>query len=211
MPDWRVAGSYFEACNCDAICPCRRQGGLKLTTGSTYGVCDFALSWHVERGHAGALDLSGFDVVLAGSYRDDEAGKPWRVCLYADERASLAQREALAEIFLGRRGGTAFANYAKAIKEVYAIRAAAIAFDHRPARWFMRAGNHVEVKATRAVEGQNAVTCGIPGHDRPGVEVVADVMRVDDGALRFEVHGRCGFATDFDYAANVTAAAQVIP
>ena len=45
MADWRVAGSYFEACNCEAICPCRRQGGQKLTTGSTYGVCDFALSW----------------------------------------------------------------------------------------------------------------------------------------------------------------------
>ena len=47
----------------------------------------------------------------------------------------------------------------------------------------MRAGNQVEVTATRAVEGQNAVTCGIPGHDHPGVEVVADVMRVNDVAL----------------------------
>src|SRR5207247_8878790 len=23
----RVVGTYFEACNCEAICPCRRQGG----------------------------------------------------------------------------------------------------------------------------------------------------------------------------------------
>src|SRR5215470_2453763 len=86
--DWRVAGSYFEACNCDAICPCRRQGGVKTTTGSTYGVCEFALSWFVSAGRIGTLDLSDRAVVLAGYYRDDEPQKPWRVCLYVDERAS---------------------------------------------------------------------------------------------------------------------------
>lgn len=64
---WRVAGSYFEACNCEAICPCRRQGGQKLTTGSTYGVCDFALSWRVMQGRFRDLDLTGLSVVLAGS------------------------------------------------------------------------------------------------------------------------------------------------
>ena len=25
--DWRVRGSYFEGCNCEAICPCRSVGG----------------------------------------------------------------------------------------------------------------------------------------------------------------------------------------
>ena len=206
LPDWRVGGSYFEACNCEAICPCRRQGGLKLGSGSSYGVCDFALSWHVERGHDGTLDLSGFDVVLAGSYRDDEAGKPWRVCLYVDERAGRAQRDALAGIFLGRRGGTALTNFAKAIKDVYAIRPAAIMLDHRPARWYIKADDFVEVRATHAVEEQNAVSCGIPGHDHPGVEVVANVMRVEDDTLRWEVRGRCGFATDFDYVCDLPAA-----
>jgi hypothetical protein len=27
MVPWRVSGSYLEACNCEAICPCRRIGG----------------------------------------------------------------------------------------------------------------------------------------------------------------------------------------
>src|SRR5437899_50343 len=136
---WRVAGSYFEACNCEAICPCRRQGGLKLTTGSTYGVCDFALSWRVMQGHFGDLEFTGLSVVLAGSYRDDEAGKPWRVCLYVDERASPAQQEALTQIFLGRSAGTARRNFAAAIGEVYAVRSAKIELEHTPRRWFMRA------------------------------------------------------------------------
>lgn len=48
------------------------------------------------------------------------------------------------------------------------------------------------------------VSCGIPGHDHPGREVTADILRVSDGPLQWEVHGRCGFATDFAYAADGT-------
>ena len=51
-PPWHVTGTYFEACNCQAICPCRRRGGLKPTGRSTYGICDFALSWQVMQGSA---------------------------------------------------------------------------------------------------------------------------------------------------------------
>lgn len=205
MSDWRVAGTYFEACNCEAICPCRRQGGM--TGGdSSYGVCDFALSWHIDLGHADGRDLSGYDVVLAGSYRDDEANQPWRVVLYVDERAGEAERQSLADIFLGRRGGTAFSNYAGAITQVYAVRPAAITLDHRPARWYMKASDFVEVRATQPVAAATTVSCGIPGHDHPGSEVIADVMRVQDEALRWEVHGRCGFVADFDYVADPAVA-----
>lgn len=200
--EWRVAGSYFEACNCDAICPCRRQGGQKLTTGSTYGVCDFALSWQITEDQFGGLGLSGLAAVMAGSYRDDETGKPWRVCLYVDERADAAQREALAHIFLGRSTGTALRNFAAAICDVYAVRPAKIELDHTPRRWFMRASDYVIARATRPVPSALAVSCGIPGHDHPGEEVVADLMKVDDGPLQWDVSGRCGFATDFDYSSD---------
>ena len=126
---WAVAGPYFEACTYEAICPCRRVGGAPGGR-STYGVCDFALGWTVARGHADGLDLSGLEVVMAGSYDDDEPGSPWRVILYVDERASEEQHVALASIFLGRAGGTTFVNFARLIGEVYAVRSAAIAIDH---------------------------------------------------------------------------------
>jgi hypothetical protein len=201
--EWRVSGSYFEACNCDAICPCRRQGGQKLTTGSTYGVCDFALSWRITKGRWGDLELSGLSVVLAGFYRDDEAGKPWRVCLYVDEQATSAQHEALAKIFLGQAGGTPLRNFAKAIGEVYAVRPARIELDHRPRRWFMRASDYVSVRASVTVSSDvGPVSCGIPGHDHPGEELQTELMQVEDDPLRWEFHGRCGFASDFDYASD---------
>jgi hypothetical protein len=46
------------------------------------------------------------------------------------------------------------------------------------------------------------VACGVPGLDRPGVELVHEVMKVTDPFLDFEFHGRCGFATDFDYSGS---------
>ena len=199
--DWSVSGTYFEACNCDAICPCRRQGGVKLTTGSTYGVCEFALSWFVTNGRMDGVDLAGRSVVLAGFYRDDESGKPWRVCLYVDEQATPAQHDALAAIFLGRAGGTPLNNFAKAIADVIVVRRAAIELDHRPGRWFMRASDFVHVRATAPVHSDAAVSCGIPGHDHPGQEVHAD-MRVADDPLQWDVHGRCGFASTFDYSSD---------
>ena len=71
--DWQLQGTYLEACNCEVICPCRRIGG-RLGGRSTYETCMGALSWAIEQGHAGDLNLSGQRVVLVGRYDDDEAG-----------------------------------------------------------------------------------------------------------------------------------------
>jgi Protein of unknown function (DUF1326) len=91
---WEVAGSYFEACNCNAVCPCRRVDG-RAGGRSTHGVCQFALSWQITRGVAGTLPLDGLAVVMGGWYHDDEHGSPWRVILYVDDNANHEQHDAL--------------------------------------------------------------------------------------------------------------------
>jgi len=196
---WRVAGSYFEACNCEAICPCRKQGGMKLTVGSSYGSCDFALSWRITQGYHGSTDLTDLGVVMAGNYRDDEPRKPWRVALYVDDRSDDAQFASLTDIFLGRAGGTTLKNFGTRIEGVYAVRRAKIELDHTPRRWFMRADDWVEVRASEIVPSELPVSCGIPGHDRPGEELIAEFLRVADPPLQYELRGKCGFETDFDY------------
>jgi hypothetical protein len=198
---WKVTGSYFEVCNCQAICPCRRQG-TKMGGRSTYGVCEFALSWAIADGHAADTDLSKLAVVLVGSYDDDEPGSPWSVALYVDERANPHQHAALADIFLGRAGGTTFSNFAKVIGQVYAIRAARIELDHTPHRERMTADDFVTAAAATPVLSEEAISCAIPGHDHPGQEVVAEHFKVNEPPLRWEVRGRCGFATDFTYTSE---------
>jgi hypothetical protein len=198
---WAVAGSYFEACNCEAICPCRRVGE-RAGGRSTYGICQFALSWQIGRGHAGELRLDDLAVVMAGWYDDDESGKPWRVSLYLDERASGDQHAVLEAIFLGRAGGTTMRNFAAAIGTVHAVRRARIELSHVPRRWAMHAETYLTVRAETPVEAPAPVACGIPGFGRPGQEVIAGTFRVEDVPLSWDLHGRCGFATDFAYSSH---------
>jgi hypothetical protein len=195
---WEVAGSYFEACNCDAVCPCRRVEG-RAGGRSTYGVCQFALSWLISHGSAGSLNLDGLALVMAGWYDDDEPASPWRANLYVDERAGRERHDALAAIFLGQAGGTTFENFAAAIGTVHAVRTARIELSHVRRRWFVRAETYVEVTATTPVLDAGAVSCGIPGHDHPGQELISDSMLVRDPPLGWELRERCGFATDFRY------------
>src|SRR6266571_1758318 len=102
--EWRIAGAYLESCNCDAICPCRMVDGV-VDGRSTYGICFGLLGWRIDAGHADAIDLAGVGVALGFRYDDDEPRSPWTLVLYVDERADEQQRAALADIFLGRRGG----------------------------------------------------------------------------------------------------------
>ncbi len=122
--------------------------------------------------------------------------------MYVDERADPAQRAALADIFLGRAGGTTLTNFAEAIGEVYAVRAASIHLDHTPGRQRIDVDDYVAIRALEPVEVDEVVSCGIPGHDRPGTEMRTEIQRVDDPPLRWEVFGRCGFATGFLYTSD---------
>jgi hypothetical protein len=93
-------------------------------------------------------------------------------------------------------------NFAAAIGMVHAVRRARIELSHVPRRWSMRAGTYLTVRAGTLVEAPAPVACGIPGLDRPGQEVIAGTFRVDDAPLSWELHGRCGFATDFAYGSD---------
>ena len=58
------------------------------------------------------------------------------------------------------------------------------------------------MRAKTLVEAPAPVACAIPGFDQPGQEVIAGTFRVDDAPLSWELHGWCGFATDFAYSSG---------
>ena len=198
---WRMSGMYFEACNCDAICPCRRIDG---TPGgrSTHGVCMGVLTWLIEDGDADGTDLSGLPVALACRYSDDEPGSPWTYVLYLDARASDEQRAALEGIYTGRLGGDALQHFPWAWKDstLVAVRPAEIEVDHTQRRQWLRIRDHVTVRIRDRFDGGATVTCVIPGHDRAGEELVAEELSVADGPLAFEYQGVCGYGSTFDYS-----------
>jgi hypothetical protein len=198
---WRIRGTYFESCNCDAICPCRRIDGVGGGR-STHGVCTGALSWLIKEGEADGVDLAGLPVALACRYSDDEPGSPWTWVLYLDQRASAVQREALEAIYTGRLGGDAEKHFPWAWKasELVAVRSVEIDVDHTRRRQWLLIRNHASVRIRDRYAGAETVTCVIPGHDREGEELVTDELRIDDGPLAFSYRGVCGYGSTFDYA-----------
>jgi hypothetical protein len=202
--DWRVRGSYFEGCNCEAICPCRSVSG-RPGGPSSFGECFGALSWHIHEGHADRVDLSDLRTVLSIRYYDHvQPSTRWEVVLYVEDRVDEDQREALADIFLGRAGGTVAQLYGPAIGEVRAVRRARIALEHTTPRKRIDVLGYLIVEAEGEASAPNDVRCGIPGFDHPGTELYGEGLRSTDPALRWEVRGRrhTAFTTDFDYRSS---------
>ncbi len=198
---WGIRGSYFESCNCDPICPCRRidaaAGGR-----STHGVCLGVLSWVIEAGMVDGTDLSNLPVAIASRYSDDEPGSPWTWVLYLDERASPEQRAGLEAIFTGRLGGDAHRHFPWAWKasRLLAVRPVEISVDHTRRRQRLRIRDQVSVRIRDRHRSSATVTCVIPGHERSGEELVAEQLMVNDGALAWEFAGVCGYGSTFDYS-----------
>jgi hypothetical protein len=169
---------------------------------SSFGECFGALSWHILEGHADGVDLCALRTVLSIRYLDRvQPSTPWDVVLYVDQDASREQRAALADIFLGRAGGTVAQLYGPAIGEVYAVRPARITLEHIAARKRIDVVGYLTVEAEGDASEPGDVRCGIPGFDHPGTELHGDALRSTDPALRWEVRGRrhAAFTTDFDY------------
>jgi hypothetical protein len=198
---WEISGSYFESCNCDAICPCRRIDGIGGGR-STHGICMGILSWVIEKGHADGVDLAGEPVAMAIRYSDDEEGSPWSWILYLDANSSEKQREALERIYSGSLGGDAETHFPWAWKasERLAVRPVEIDIDHTQRRQWLRIKDRISVRIRDRYQGPETVTCVIPGHDRDGEELVADELVVQDDALLFSYRGVCGYGSTFEYA-----------
>jgi hypothetical protein len=197
---WRIQGSYFESCNCDAICPCRRVDGVPGGR-STHGECLGVLSWLIAEGSVDGVDLAGQPVAMAIRYSDDEEGSPWTWLLYLDRRASDEQRQALEDIFRGRLedGQHEHFPWVRKANEPVAVRAVEIEVDHTRRRQFLRVRDSVSVRIRDRYDGDETVTCVIPGHEHSGEELVADELLVEDGPLAFAYRGSCGYASTFDY------------
>jgi hypothetical protein len=168
---------------------------------STYGECFGVLSWAIDEGRYGELELSGLAVALVTRYHDDEPGSPWTIVLHVDERASDEQRDALAAIFLGRAGGDHVLKlpWNRKPSTLVAIRPSPIELAADEEGHVLRVGRVVRLQATKPVETTATVACIMPGYDVPGTELYADELVVDDEPFSWELHGKCAFAAPFTY------------
>jgi hypothetical protein len=195
---WNVSGTYFEACNCEAACPC------VFLSPPTEGECTAIVGWHIDDGSYDGVSVAGLNVALAVYSGGHMATTPWRVAVYLDDQASAEQADALGAIFSGAAGGHP-AVLAGHIGEVMGMTAATIAFDAGESTLTCRVGDVADVKMT-AIEGQGGSHINISGHPlavAPGNDVVAarsDAFRYDDHGYEWELSERNGFFSPFQYA-----------
>lgn len=101
LPQWHVAGDWFDACKCNVPCPC------SFAQSPTYGDCDGVLVWHIREGSYGDVALDGLNVLMIASF----VGNIWAehsdgyAAVFFDERADEPQRQALQMVFSGQAGG----------------------------------------------------------------------------------------------------------
>lgn len=194
---WKLNGGYFEACNCQAACPCVFLGA------PSQGECTVLVAWHIDKGQFGATGLDGMNTVLAAHSPGHMLQTKWRVALYIDERAAPDQREALAKIFSGQAGGH-FANLAPCIGEVLGVKAVPIDYRAAGKRRSVTIGRvaGMEIEGIMGQNGGEVTVAGMPFCVVPGIpSVVARSKTVNyrDYGYQWEINDKNGFYSPFAY------------
>jgi hypothetical protein len=121
--NWKLEGDYFEACNCDTVCPCVFLGN------PDQGECDLTVAWHIEKGQFDNTSLDGLNVVgVFHTPGNMWTGPKWKAALYLDERATKEQADALGKIYSGKAGGF-FGVIAGLIGELAGVRSVPIKYE----------------------------------------------------------------------------------
>lgn len=194
---WKLTGGYFEACNCDAACPCIFLGP------PTKGDCTVLVAWHIDHGNFAGVKLDNLNTVLAAYSPGHMLQTKWRVALYLDERANDEQRGCLTKIFGGHAGGH-LANLAPCIGEVLGVKAVPIEYRAEGKRRSLSMAGiaGVEIEAVPGQNGAEVTVSDMPFCVAPGFPaVVAKSKRLSyaDNGYQWEITDRNGFYSPFAY------------
>jgi hypothetical protein len=98
---WKIAGSYFESCSCDVVCPCTAS----LALGASNDYCRVVLVFNVKEGDVEGVDVGGLTVAAVAETPKVMTDGNWRIGVYIDGGASDEQAEKLGRVFSGALGG----------------------------------------------------------------------------------------------------------
>lgn len=194
---WKLDGTYFEVCDCEAACPCIMLGP------PTAGVCTVVVAWHIDHGNFGDTSLDGLNVVLAIHSPGHMQQVKWKAALYIDEKAAPPQKEAVLQIFSGQAGGF-FAVAATYIGEMLGAKSVPIDYQSDGKRRSLRIPNIVlaEVEAIAGAHHADVVVSNPPFtlvHSHPAVVARSKQAQFDDFGLKLDVSGKNSFYSPFSY------------
>ena len=197
---WRLDGTYFESCSCDAVCPCTWSG---FTAKATLDRCRALLAFHIESGDIDGVDVSRLSFALFLDTPPVMSTGDWRAGVYLDEAASDAQAEQLGAVLSGQRGGP-MAMLAPLISEMLGVEKARIAFsdDGRGHHVTIGDGIDVGVEDFVAGEGHDPVRLTNVFHPANTTLTVAPARtaRLSTFGIDWGREGQSGFSAPFSWA-----------
>jgi hypothetical protein len=198
---WKLAGSYFETCSCDVICPCTAS----LALSATHDRCKVVLVFNVEDGTVEGLDVSGLTVAAVADAPRVMSEGNWRLGVFIDAAATDAQAEKLGEVFSGALGGPMEA-LGPLVGEHLGVERAPIEVREDGLRHSIRIGDAVDFEIEDVVPFgvQNGEPARLTGIFHPaGRELtVAHATRSKIDAFGIAYEAKAGFSTSqFSWAA----------
>jgi len=198
--NWKLEGDYFEACNCDTVCPCVFLGD------PDQGECDVTIAWHIANGHFDDISLDGLNVAAVFHTPGNMlTGPKWKAALYLDERATNEQADALGKIYSGKSGGF-FGVIAGLIGELVGIRSVPINFEMDGKRRALRIPSAIDL-TIEGMEGadksKDVTVFNTPMHVAPGFPAVvakSTKYSYNDHGMEWNNSGKNGFYSRFAYA-----------
>jgi hypothetical protein len=198
---WKLEGTYFENCNCDFVCPCSVTSFVAPATNDR---CQVVLFYNVGRGEIEGVDVSGLSVAVVADTPKQMISGNWRLGLIVDERASEEQRNALAGVFSGQKGGP-MASLAPLVGEVLGIQTAPIEYQSQGGKHSVRVGNDIEVQAQDFVPEQVGSPTQLVGVFHPSNTTLTVARptssRIQAFGMQFQNDGKSAFSAPFSWSA----------
>lgn len=197
---WRIAGSYFETCSCDVVCPCTAS----LSLGATNDYCRVVLVFDVQEGEVEGVDVSGLTVAAVAETPKVMTDGNWRLGVFIDADASDEQAEKLGGVFSGALGGPMEA-LGPLIGENLGVERASIEVREEGLTHSVKIGDSVDFEVEDVVpfgveSGQPARLVGI-FHPAGSELTIAHATRSRIDAFGISYEGKSAFSHEFAWAA----------
>jgi hypothetical protein len=197
---WSLEADYLQACNCDYGCPC------EFSAPPTKGFCQGLGAWRITRGTYGDVRLDGLGLGFAAHWPKAIHEGGGTVCIFVDEKASPAQRDALLQIASGKAGGLPFEIIATTFSKILEPRFVAFQFNGNGRNSGVKMGDAVTaslapIKNPVTQEPESVRVDHATGFMFQQAECVsAEEMHVKAGELNFSWPKKAGFISHVKYA-----------
>ena len=198
---WNLAGTFYENCSCDAICPCTWSNMARAATNDD---CRAALLFDIESGDVDGVDVSGTSVLMVIQTPPMMLEGDWKAGLVIDDAASDAQVEALVGVFSGALGGPPGA-LGPLIGEFLGVERLPVSVTSEGNRRHVVVGDVADYQLTKQVtpDGAQVQLTNIIAHPASATLDVAhaDSVAMNVFGISWSGDGRSGFSNGFSWAA----------